>query len=372
VNQVCWFGRDVAGNAETTRCQTFKVDEADPLATPVSSGGAIGLAGWHTASPNLAAQVSDFGVAGSGVGQDVAPTDGLCGQRPVVADPAPSGTCISIDGAPFLPINALKDSFVLGEGRHEVRLFATDRAGRRSAIRTGLYQVDLSKPVAVARTIPPVPSLGRWFRAEPTVVLRAADGDRHGGGVTTVRYQVVPGTAATCQPAGTGFTEYTGPFTVPEGVWTVRYWAVDAAGTIGDCLTRPVAVDLTPSVPKATSANPWLWVRLYLLGIPLTGQTTQLRWTLQENLSGSVGEKVNVEVIVYDITGYPVRHLNAGQHVVGPGATLSGSTTWDGRHDGLTGLVPLGTYHYRVVATDAAGNPAMSGESAALVIVRLL
>jgi hypothetical protein len=372
VNEVCWFARDVAGNAEVERCETFMVDEADPLATPTLSGGTLGNDGWHTASPQLAAQVSDFGAAGSGVAQDVTPAEQLCGQRPVIADPAPSGTCISIDGAPFLPINALKDTFRLGEGHHDVRVFSTDRAGRRSAIGTSLSKVDLSKPVAVARTIVPVPSLGRWFRAEPTVVLRAADGDRHGSGVTEIRYRAVQGTPATCQPTGTGYTEYTGPFTVPEGVRAVLYWAVDASGTVGDCQVQPVAVDVTPPVPVATSANPWLWVRLYLLGIPLTNQTTQLRWTLQENLSGSVGEKVNVQVVVYDITGTPVRHLNAGQIVVAPGVTYSGSTTWDGRHDGLTGLVPLGTYYYRVVATDAAGNPAMSGESQILTIVRLL
>jgi hypothetical protein len=110
-----------------------------------------------------------------------------------------------------------------------------------------------------------------------------------------------------------------------------------------------------------------------LLGIvTLQPQTTQLRWQVQENLSGSVGEKVHVDVIVYDLLGNPVRHLNAGDHLVQPGQTLSGAVAWDGRAHNLLGIVPLGTYHYRVVVTDAAGNPAMSGESSALVVVRIL
>jgi len=371
LNTVCWYASDIAGNVEAERCREFKVDEADPTSNPFTTGGTIGDADWFTASPSLRTQVVDGGTSGSGVDNALAPTDVLCGQRPLIADPAPSGTCISIDGAPFLPIDAAKAAFTLGEGLHEVRVFSTDRAGRRSAIATDLYQVDLSGPVAHARTITPQPSRGRWHRNDATVVLRAADGDRHGSGVTGIRYQVVPGTSSTCTSAGNGFTAYDGPFTVPQGVYTVRYWSVDASGRTGPCRTLPVAVDHIRPVPKA-NPNAVVWLRLELLGIPLSNQTTNLKWTLQEELSGSVGEKVNVEVIVYDVLGYPVRHLNAGQHLVLPGQTLAGQVAWDGKVDGLLGYVPLGTYHYRVVATDAAGNPAMSGESGALVIVRVL
>ena len=66
------------------------------------------------------------------------------------------------------------------------------------------------------------------------------------------------------------------------------------------------------------------------------------------------------------------RRLNAGDHLVGPNQTLSGQVAWDGRPHNLLTVVPLGTYYYRTVVTDAAGNPAQSGESGALVVVRLL
>ena len=371
MSKVCWQARDQAGNADVgsmaSQCRTFLVDEADPSVQhliPAPNGSN----GWYTTSPTLDPSAVDGGTAGSGVGADTA---GLCTQKPLIADPAPSGTCVSVDGAPFLPVDHLKSTFALGEGLHEVRSFATDRAGRRSPVTTTLSKVDLSDPVAVGRLVMPQASAGKWWRHEPVVVLRADDGDRHNAGVVRTRYQfsgtaaVAPCTAAPCT--------YGGPFTVPQGVHRVSFWAEDAAGRVQARQTLKVAVDTTPPVPKATTPNTALWLRSRT-GLPLTSPTVDLRWTLQENLSGVTSpdnepkDKVNVKVVVYDVMGFPVRTLNAGDFVVAPGQTLSGKAVWDGKGANLTSLLPLGTYYYRVVATDAAGNVAMSGESAKLVI----
>lgn len=379
---VCWQARDQAGNADTvdltTQCRTFKVDEADPVTTlPTTADAPDGAAGsgWYRTVPVVNPTVTDGGTAGSGVGTDTA---AVCRQNPVIASPAPTGTCISVDGSPFIPVDHNTDKYLLslGEGLHEVRAFATDTAGRRSAIATRLYQVDLSNPVAVARTVMPRASAGKWWREVPTVVLRAADGDQHGSGIVRIRYQfsgttaVPPCTAAPCT--------YTGPFTVPPGVQRVTYWAEDLAGRVQAPQTLKVAVDTTPPVPKATTPSTSLWLRSKT-GLPLTSPTVDLRWTLQENLSGIASadntppDKVNVKVVVYDVLGFPVRTLNAGDVTVTPGQTLSGKAVWDGKGANLTSLVPLGTYYYRVVATDAAGNVAMSGESTKLLIaVKLL
>jgi hypothetical protein len=48
---------------------------------------------------------------------------------------------------------------------------------------------------------------------------------------------------------------------------------------------------------------------------------------------------------------------------VTPGVKKTGHVLWDGKDDSLIGFLPAGVYYYRVVATDDAGNVAMSGES---------
>lgn len=362
-SKVCWQAKDQAGNTDVasiaSQCRTFLVDEADPsvqqlIAPPDGSNG------WYKTPPALDPASVDGGTAGSGVGADTA---GLCTQKPVVANPAPSGTCVSVDGAPFLPVNHLKDTFTLGEGRHEIRSFATDRAGRRSPVTTGLYRVDLSNPVAVARTIMPQPSAGKWWRHVPVVVLRADDGDRHNSGVVRVKYRLDAGPVK----------DYTGPFEVPQGVHRVNYWSEDASGRKQATQTLKAAVDLTPPVPTAKGPEPQVWLRS-TTGLPLTSPTVDLNWTVIENLSGidvpdnTPPDKVNVKVVVYDVMGYPVRTLHAGDFVVRPGQTVAGSTKWDGKGGNLTTLVPVGTYYFRVVATDAAGKVLMSGESSPLTI----
>lgn len=372
-SEVCWFASDQAGNDEPlVRCRTFMVDEADPVADLVTAPTGPNGSGWFTTRPFLDPVVTDPQASGSGVGAD-SDASSLCTQRPTIAVGAPTGTCISIDGSPFVTtehidsVLALRNLWQLGEGLHEVRVFATDRAGRRSAIHTEQYQVDISTPVAVGRTLPARPATGKWFKRTPLVVLRADDGDRHGSGVAAIRYRLDGGPVQT----------YNGPFVVPQGLHVVSYWSEDRAGHSQVPQTLRVAVDTTVPVPAATTPNPALWLRSKL-GLPLTSPTVDLRWTLKENLSGASHpdnappDKVQVHVVVYDANGFPVRTLDAGKHVVTPGQTLNGTTKWDGKGTNLA-LLPVGTYYYRVVATDAAGNTAMSGESAKLVIaVKLL
>jgi hypothetical protein len=379
---ICWSAKDQAGNTEGERCRTFFVDEGDPVTSlPSSPPGPDGASGWYVAPPIVDPTVHDALPNGSGVGADLG--SDLCTQKPLISVGAPSGTCLSIDGSPFFPVaheagrtpNYLSR---LGEGLHELRAFSTDEAGRRSAITTRLFQVDLSNPVATARTIMPRASVGKWWRHQPTVVLRAADGDRHGSSVQEIRYQLTGTTAVA--PCTVSSCTYTKPFTVPQGVFRITYWAVDAAGRIQAPQTLKLAVDTTPPVPRAGQPKPSLWVRSSL-GLPLTSPTVELPFTLQENLSGidhldnnsPNKDKVRALVVVYDALGYPVRTLDAGLFTVKPGQTVSGLVKWDGKGANLTSLVPLGTYYYRVAAVDAAGNVAMSGESKKLLIaVRLL
>jgi hypothetical protein len=91
----------------------------------------------------------------------------------------------------------------------------------------------------------------------------------------------------------------------------------------------------------------------------LSPANAQLGWSVSDNLSSHV----HITVLVFNATGAVVRQLDGGTYAVTPGQTLTGNTPWDGRDYTITGLVPIGLYYYRVVATDDAGNVAQSGES---------
>jgi hypothetical protein len=72
-------------------------------------------------------------------------------------------------------------------------------------------------------------------------------------------------------------------------------------------------------------------------------------------------------VIVYTALGLPVRHLQDVPKAVTPNTQKTLSMKWDGKDDGLAGVVP-GIYYYRVMVVDEAGNISMSGESAPITV----
>jgi hypothetical protein len=214
--------------------------------------------------------------------------------------------------------------------------------------------------------VPGAPAQNGWWRSAPypgdqansppQVVLRAVDGDQNSG-IAHLQYQVI--NATTPAPP---WTEYTGPFNVPEGVNTLNYRAIDNAGLVEPTQTMPLPVDVTPPVVAATSPTPALWLQLLdILGniLGLSPPQAQLNWTVSDNLSAHV----HITVLVFNVGGAVVRQLDGGPYNTTPGVTLHGSTAWDGRDFTITGLLPVGLYYYRVVATDDAGNTAQSGES---------
>jgi hypothetical protein len=285
-----------------------------------------------------------------------APVAGICTDLPPTT--SAGGQCVSIDGSTFFPVpNPF--NVTITEGVHTVTAFAVDNSGRHGAIQTATYQVDLSTPLAVARTVPGLPAqlpsviapVG-WYQTLPLVVLRSVDGDQNSGTVK-ITYGI----------DGTPTTTYSLPFTVPEGYHNVYYFATDAAGNHGPIQTLPLWIDTHPPVAIATAPNPAIWLQLLdVLGniLGLSPATAQLQWAVSDNLS----PHIHVWVIVYNATGTAVRYLDGGivnnPHFNQP---IFGSTAWDGRDQTLTGIVPVGLYYYRVVAQDDAHNWTQSGQS---------
>lgn len=397
-HEVCFRAIDVAGNAEVgvagvepsmaalraaNHCRTFLVDDADPAVEIVANPAAPnGQAGWYTSRPTVSVSVSDLG---SGVDPTAFPSviDKVCDARLPATDPRPSGTCVSVDGAPF---RLYGGPFVLPEGLHDVRAFATDVAGRRSPIRTAAFMVDLSDPVPSARAIPPAPARNGWWRGgRPRVVLRAVDGDQNAG-LSRVKYRL---------DANPTVFDYTGPIVIPAGTHTVTFWAVDRAGRVAQERRMVLPVDLAPPGAKATTPEPvggvvtaeaTLTVSSSATGtvsatIPTVwvrspGDKAKLHWGVKDDRS----RKLQVAVVVHDELGFWVRRLvHPSTVTVTPGSSTftAGFTEWDGKVQRILGIegsdqdlvdASPGLYYYRVVAIDEAGNVAESGESIPLLI----
>jgi hypothetical protein len=192
------------------------------------------------------------------------------------------------------------------------------------------------------------------------VTLRATDGDKNAG-IGSIRYCV--GTAS-CVPA----TVYSGPFTVAGGVSVVRWQAVDVSGAanLEPIQSLTLKVDVAPPTARATLPTNVLWSRL-LANLGLGPKTVGLQYTIGDDRSGPLA----VQVVVFDTLGTAVRRIDGGVVNVPPGGLVNGSVQWDGKNDTLSGLVPIGIYHYRVIVTDEAGNVAESGESR-LITIKLL
>ncbi|MGH9275070.1 MAG: hypothetical protein ACRDZU_10520, partial [Acidimicrobiales bacterium] len=369
---VCILADDVAGNAEannTRHCQRIAYDPNDPttsilengLVTPAPDGD---NAWYKLAAVNVTQSSSDGAVPpGSGLTPQSLGTT-LC-DHDRGTDPAPAGVCISVDGrAPGAPISGPEfgpytGAILLGEGDHLIRAFSVDNAGRRSEMDHNVVHIDRSNPVSIGRLRAPQASriglLRPWWRHQPTLVLRAMDGDQNSG-IRRTEYRLNGGSIET----------YSKPVLMPVGIKYVEHRAWDESGRVSDWKRMDVAVDVTPPVVKATYASPSpLWLHINLLGIIKLGPAqSKLQYEISDELSG----KVSVRVIVYGVTGVTVRHLDGGVQTVTPGVKKTGYVLWDGKDDSLIGFLPAGVYYYRVVATDDAGNVAMSGESLGLQI----
>ena len=347
---LCWTATDAAGNVTPPACQALLVDTIDPTTT-LTPSAAPGTTGWYT-NP-ITVVVGTNADAHSTVDPAFDPDlSDLCNDLTPVADPRqPSGTCVAVDGGPYVPVSGL---LALGEGIHTVRSFAVDVSGRRGPVTEQVYKIDLSAPYVASRLVPPAPAHNGWYRVKPLVVLRANDGE-DGSGVTALVYSIDDPTPS---------TPYTAPFEVPEGTHTVYWRASDIVGSRSGSFV--VKVDLTPAAAIASNPSPVIFKTLF-------GGSTKLNYKITDALGAgdAPNATVHVGVVIFDATGNVVRRIDGGDVSVTKGVTKSGYVTWNGKDDSLLNLLPLGIYYYRVAVVDEAGNPTFSGESKPITL-RLL
>lgn len=187
------------------------------------------------------------------------------------------------------------------EGISKVSFYSVDKVGNIEAIHTIFVKIDRTAPV----TTSDAPT--NWLKDAVTLNLYAADSQ---SGIAKTFYSI----------DGAEYLEGTSFTIQSEGIHTVLFYSVDAAGNIEDVNTSYVKIDRTaPTITMNLKDE-------YMLGTAL-----QLNYLTADNLSGVVNEKM----LVYGPNG-------TAQMVVNNGSSLQ--------------LDKPGNYTVVITVTDAAGN----------------
>ncbi|TLM99352.1 MAG: hypothetical protein FDZ75_00260, partial [Actinobacteria bacterium] len=204
VHTIAYRTVDNAGNAETTKTATLRIDKTAPVT------GDNAPTKWVAGSWSLT----------------LAPVDLTSGVESVR---------FSINGAAAATYTAAIP--VTANGTTTVAYSAVDAAGNREATKTATVLVDALAPVT-ANTAPT-----SWVKGPVSVGLTAIDAH---SGVIGTGFRINGGTVST----------YTAPITVSaEGTTTIEYWTTDAVGNRETTKTATVRIDNTAPVTASDAAT---------------------------------------------------------------------------------------------------------------------
>ncbi|GEM_PF-6157091 len=229
---VYFLSVDSAGNAESQKASTFKIDATAPGPTSKSvSGGTSGSNGWYTASPTITLSSSD---ALSGLA-------GRAYQFVTHGSAAPSNT-----GGGWTTYSA---GFSVPVGDNDLYAYSTDSAGNRETpVSLGEFKLDGTAPSTTASLSGTSGSNG-WYTASPvSVTLSASDGT---SGVATTYYAIDNSACSSTNVAAC--STYSGAFNVTgDANHTVYFFSKDSAGNAESQQTQTVKVDATAPTTTAS------------------------------------------------------------------------------------------------------------------------
>ena len=200
---------DRAGNVESARTRTIKVDVTKPSTAAVATGTA-GTNGWFTGPVAVALTPKD---AHSGV----------------------AGLTVSVDGASATPYTT--PIALTTEGVHTLTYGARDRAGNRETTRTTLIRIDGTDPSSTGATLSGAVGAEGWFIGPVTVTF--AGGTDAVSGLRGYRYRVDDGGPAITTAKATVAT---------SGEHVVTWGAQDVAGNVE--ATKSIAFKVDVDAPK--------------------------------------------------------------------------------------------------------------------------
>ncbi len=274
---VAYGSTDVAGNAETRHLISFKVDSTPP-STTASVAGTPGDGGWYVSPVTVTLNATD-NPGGSGV----------------------AGTLYSVDGGAPQPYVV---PFTISQnGSHLVVFYSSDLAGNAEAPQQLAVRIDQTPPTTTAAVSGTMGTNG-WYKAgTPVVLTLSATDNANGSGVASTTYAV----------NGGPLQNYTAPVTFTDGVYTVAYGSMDAAGNVETTKTVSFKVDQTPPVVTYTGNT----------GTYTIDQTVDITCTASDNLSGVATDTCsNLDI--------PAYQLSLGSHTLSATATDNAGNTGSG------------------------------------------
>jgi hypothetical protein len=238
---VDYFAVDVAGNRETTRSISFRIDTIAPTDSAAISGP-LGANGWYVSPVTTTVTGSD---SGSGFSSIQMRTDG-----------APWFTYVG-------PIT------ISTNGAHTVEHFPVDVAGNRGITKNVSFRIDMVGPVTTAAMTGTAGAAG-WYTSAVSVSMSAKSSN---GTSTAIAYRVDGGL----------WSSYAVPFSVNEGRHVLAFQATDSSGAIEPLQSMAINVDTTPPVIDIAAG---------IITIPLGGY---ISWTGSDVGSGIASYALSVD-----------------------------------------------------------------------------
>ena len=297
---------DNVGKTATSILTGRRIDNTAPAVSLANPGSVL-----HGTVP-LAASASDGGSGIATVTFEVAP--------------AGSGSWTPVGVATAAPYSVNLDTSALADGAYDLRAVARDRAGNQTASTLAGRLVDNTAPV----TSDDAPS--GWSNQAVTVSLSATDS---GSGVAWTQFSLDGGAFQ----AGTQVVVAAPVDGSNDGIHVIAYRSADLAGNVEVDRTATVRIDTTS--PLVSLADP---------GGLLRGGVT-LDATASDAASG-------VTSVAFEVSAAGGNNWQA----IGADGTAPYGTLFD------TSSVDDGAYDLRAIATDLAGNQAVSALVAGVVV----
>jgi hypothetical protein len=213
VHIVTYWSVDQAGNTETQKSLTVRVDSAAPT-TEITTGG-IGANGWYRGPVQVGLTATD-----PEVGVNV--------------------TMYRVDGGPTLVYTA--PFTVSGEGQHTVLYWSNDKLNHTEAQKSATIRIDSTLPTVQSSFSGPLGGNG-YYIGPVQFTMTGAD---NLSGVGNIYYRVNGGAPLV----------YSSPFTIGvDGNHSVDYWSVDVAGNVSGVSTALVKIDVSAPLTQATGSG---------------------------------------------------------------------------------------------------------------------
>ncbi len=292
-----YYSVDRAGNLESVKSETLKIDSAPPVTSAFLSG-TEGDNGWYTTTVEVVLLAKDD-------------TSGIQSTRYKIDDGS---------------LGEYYSKFVLMDGEHSVDFYSTDNAGNSEGRNSVSVKIDTVAPYAKLVILGGSKGENDWYVSDVKFDVESSD---VGSGVKSEYIRVKGADTVSASPAAND------PWRTPpvgidmEGVYIVEFYTRDRAGNDSVKGQTTVKVDMsTPTPPRVSSST-------HTTGKWSNYNSPAFSWTEPSDISG--------------ISGYSYELDNRSNTT--PDEILDGTSTF--RNYGIVG--DAGNWYFHVRARDQAG-----------------